>query len=200
MAGLEVLKDFSLRLSKSISKLGKRMYQKSGAVDWESATRFFSNVQQDMAGQIANLGILGKDDISAFFDKFSELESFVDGDKLVQQLDSTKTASKKLLKSLLEAVEDLQDAASDATEERGDWSSSLRHEVDKIKGEMEGRWKEIKSTWEKIVKENNNVKYQGDDHHDDDDDDEDDDNEKDHERKGHKKDNDDDDDEMKERE
>ena len=27
-------------------------------------------------------------------------------------------------------------------------------------GEMEGRWKEIKSTWEKIVKENNNVKYQ----------------------------------------
>ena len=37
--------------------------------------------------------------------RFSELKSFVDGDKLVQQLDSTKTASKKLLKSLLEAVE-----------------------------------------------------------------------------------------------
>ena len=46
---LEVLKDFSLRLSKSISKLGKRMYQKSGAVDWESATRYTVHNVQDMA-------------------------------------------------------------------------------------------------------------------------------------------------------
>ena len=46
---LEVLKDFSLRLSKSISKLGKRMYQKSGAVDWESATRYTTQLPWIMA-------------------------------------------------------------------------------------------------------------------------------------------------------
>eukprot|EP00088_Acartia_fossae_P046903 TRINITY_DN5078_c0_g1_i6.p1 TRINITY_DN5078_c0_g1~~TRINITY_DN5078_c0_g1_i6.p1 ORF type:complete len:392 (-),score=119.21 TRINITY_DN5078_c0_g1_i6:298-1473(-) len=164
-----VLKEFSRKLSKSLSKIGARVYNGKGKINWDETAKFFNNLQADMVSKLSSLGVLTQEDLTIFTEKFSDLRKFVSSDIVAENYHASKKTSEKLLKSLIRGVKDLQDAAEEAAE-HSSWSPLLKKGFKKIKSGMNNSWKQIKSTFNSIIRKNKDEHHhEGKKYYDDDD-------------------------------
>jgi len=171
-------------LSKYLSTLvgvGSKILTKQGTIDWVQAKKFVGGLKEDISTKFEEAGKLAKEDIGIIVNKFDELKTFVDTEKVKQNMKATQTAAGKLVKSLVGAVKDLKEASEDAAE-KSDWMNKFKSEAIKVKSGLETKWYEIKDKWQKVIVKNKPDNIEDDD--DDDDDDEDDQKEKHKYRKG----------------
>ncbi|XP_023328843.1 calponin homology domain-containing protein DDB_G0272472 isoform X2 [Eurytemora carolleeae] len=142
-----VLKDISRKIAKKLSKFGSKLFDAAGEINWEDTKHFFSGLQEDIGVKLSSLGGLN---LNIFQEKFAEIRGFVEKGELEGHVEPTKMAARKLLKSLMHSVKDLQEAAKDATE-KSSWNNQLNEEISKIKMKMERSWTDIKNTWTNII-------------------------------------------------
>merc|ERR1712142_435355 len=87
-----VLKEFSRKLSRKLSKIGSKLYRHGGQINWENTKTFMSEVQQDIESKLSNLGVVDKDHLNMFYDKFSDLKNFVGGESIPKHIAATRKA------------------------------------------------------------------------------------------------------------
>ena len=80
--------------------------------------RFVGGLKEVLSAKFGEAGVLAKDNIAMFVNKFDELNTFVNTEKMKENRKATEKASEKLVKSLVEAVKDMKDASEDAAEKR----------------------------------------------------------------------------------
>ena len=71
-----------------------------------------------MSLKFKEAGNLAKEDVGIIVNKFEELKSFVNTEKVKENMKATKIAAGKLVKSLVGAVKDLKEASEEAAEKR----------------------------------------------------------------------------------
>ena len=81
-------------------------------------SRFIGGLKEDFILKFEEAGNLAKDDIAIIVSKFDELKKFVNKEKVNENIKATQTAAGKLVKTLVDAVEDLREASEDAAEKR----------------------------------------------------------------------------------
>merc|ERR1711915_873235 len=108
-------------------------------------------------------------------EKFRDLQSMIDTKKFQSNVDAAKTASLKFLKSIIGAVEDLQEASDEAAEE-SDWVNGFKAEILETKNKFDEKWQKIQKKWDEIISKVDDDDDDDDDDNDDEDDDEDNDN------------------------
>merc|ERR1712173_164375 len=113
------------------------------------------------------------------------LKSMIDTQKFQSNVDAAKTASLKFLKSIIGAVEDLQEASDEAAEE-SDWVNGFKAEILETKNKFDEKWQKIQKKWDEIISKTDNDDDDDDDDNDDEDDDDDNNNEKNYKNKGSK--------------
>ena len=75
-------------------------------------------MKTDLSAKFEEAGSIAKEDIGIIVDKFDELKTFINTEKVKENAKATQIAAGKLVKSLVEAVKDMKEASEDAAEKR----------------------------------------------------------------------------------
>jgi len=175
----EIKNESADNLSKYLAELlriKKQLLNRDGSINWSHANQFMESLDEDLGSKFGEVGILAKQEMEHLLEKFRDLKSMIDTKKFQSNVDAAKTASLKFLKSIIGAVEDLQEASDEAAEE-SDWVNGFKAEILETKNKFDEKWQKIQKKWDEIIS-----KVDDDDDDDDDNDDEDDDEDNDNEK------------------
>jgi len=175
----EIKNESADNLSKYLAELlriKKQLLNNDGSINWSHANQFMESLDEDFGSKFGEVGIIAKQEMEHLLEKFKDLKSMIDTQKFQSNVDAAKTASLKFLKSIIGAVEDLQEASDEAAEE-SDWVNGFKAEILETKNKFDEKWQKIQKKWDEIIS-----KVDDDDDDDDDNDDEDDDEDNDNEK------------------
>merc|ERR1712013_747935 len=100
---------------------------------------FVTGLTEELSAKFGEAGVLAKENIATFVNKFDELNTFVNTEKMKENRKATQKAAEKLVKSLVEAVKDMKDASEDAAE-KIDSIKKFKSETHKVNSEVEKEW------------------------------------------------------------
>jgi len=161
--------NFSKYLS-GLVKVGNKILTKQKTIDWVQAKRFVGGLKEVISAKFGEAGVLAKDNIAMFVNKFDELNTFVNTEKMKENRKATEKAAEKLVEGLVEAVKDMKDASEDAAE-KSDSIKKFKSETHKVKSELEKEWSKIMKKWQHAISKDSDEDDDDDDDEDDDDDD-----------------------------
>jgi len=146
-----VMFSLSGKLEQLLKTSGNKIISRNGNIDWDLASRFVHDVEESVRNNIKDASLFARSNIEALVERFEEMKSKAvsEGDRM----DSVaKTATVKMMKTLLGAVDDLSDASEDAAE-AWDWKEIFESETAKMKTSFDTKWSSIQTKLNSMLQE-----------------------------------------------